>query len=177
MTSERPDGLAKQLEKSRFDRALAVSDSLAAHRALLTTAELARMNSIMTGRKDDEDAWRREPATIRLPSGKVETLAVITDPVFLMREKLHRATEMAENGHIIDAAIDVYVNLVLAHAFKDANRRTAVLAGNYFLRRYGIPLSGTAIHELGLGDLRDPAQIELLRETVHHMAKFVKRRN
>lgn len=176
MTTERPESLAKQLEKARFERALSVSDSLAEHRALLTTVELGRMNTIITGRKDDEDPWRREAVTLKLPSGRIETLAVITDPVLTTRDKLHHATEAAENGHVIDAAVDVYVGIVLAHPFRDANRRTAVLAANYFLRRYGVPLSGTAIHELGLGDLREPGQIEALRETVHHMAKFVARR-
>jgi hypothetical protein len=29
-----------------------------------------------------------------------------------------------------------------------------------------------AIHEIGLGDLREEGQIESLRETVHQMAKF-----
>ena len=110
--------------------------------------------------------------TITLPSGTKETLALIVDPVLMARDKLHRATEVAEGGAIIEAAVDIYVNLVLGHVFKDANRRTAVLASHYFLKRYGASLSGVALHNLGLGDLRQEGQIEKLRETVRQMAKF-----
>lgn len=168
------EALKRQLEMTRFDRALEVAESLASHRALLTTAELARLNDILTGLPpgDLETPWRTEPVTITLPSGKTETLALIADPIVSAREKLHRATELAESGAVIDAVIEVYTGLVLAHVFKDANRRTAVLASHYFLKRYGVPLSGLAIHELGLGDLREEGQIDSLRETLHQMAKF-----
>ncbi len=172
--SQKPVSLKRQLEISRFERALEVSDSLANHRALLTTTEIARLNNILTGETDDP--WRGDPVTITLPSGRTETLALFADPKVTVRDQLHRATELAEGGNVIDAAIDIYTGLVLAHPFKDANRRTAVLATNYFLRRYGVPLSGLAIHEIGLGDLREPGQLEALRETVHQMAKFVKKR-
>lgn len=148
---------------------------MADHRVLLTTAELARVNNILTG-CNDEDPWRHETTTITLPSGKIETLALLENPMLLTREKLHRATEMAEAGDIIDAAVDIYAGLVLSHVFKDANRRTAALAAHYFLRRYGIPLSGLALHEIGLGDLRQAGQIEVLRETIRQMAKFATKR-
>lgn len=164
------NALKRQLEMSRFERALEVAESLADHRALLTTAELARLNNILTGKNDDP--WRQGPVTLTLPSGKTETLALLADPVIKAREHLHRATETAEMGAVVDAAVDIYSGLVLAHVFADANRRTAVLAAHYFLRRYGVPLSGLALHELGLGDLREPGQIEGLRETVHQMARF-----
>ena len=85
-------------------------------------------------------------------------------------------TEMAENGHVVDACVSIYVKLVLSHVFKDANRRTAVLAAHYFLQRYDVPLSGLALHEIGLGDLREPGQIEALKETITQMAKFATKR-
>jgi prophage maintenance system killer protein len=168
------DSLKRQLEITRFDRAIEVTESMADHRALLTTTELARLNGVLTGK--DEDPWRHAPATITLPSGKVETLALIADPVVTARDKLHRATENAEAGHAIDAAVDIYAGLVLSHVFTDANRRTAALAAHYFLRRYGAPLSGLALHELGLGDLREEGQLETLRETVAQMAKFASKK-
>ncbi len=168
------DFLKRQLETARFERALQVTESLADHRALLTTSELARINHIVTGKTNDP--WRQETVTITLPSGKTEVLTLIVDPILTAREKLHRATEMAELGSAIDAAIDIYVGLVLAHVFHDANRRTAVLASHYFFKRYGVPVSGLALHELGLGDLREKGQIESLRETVYQMAKFSKKR-
>lgn len=172
--SPRSEILAKQLERTRFERALEVSESMADHRVLLTTVEMARLNGILTGQPPDnpEDPWRQEPVTITLPSGNIETFALIDNPVLRTREKLHRATELAEAGAVVDAAVDIYVGLVLMHAFKDANRRSAVLASHYFLKRYGVELSGLALHEIGLGDLRQPGQIEALREMIHQMSKF-----
>jgi hypothetical protein len=168
------NSLRQQLERARFERALEVSESMSMHRVLLTTTELGRLNNILTGKNDDP--WRQEPVTIQLPSGKTETLALIADPKRTAREKLHHATELAEGGNVIDAAVDIYSGLVLSHVFNDANRRTAVLASHYFLTRYGVPLSGVALHEIGLGDLREPGQIEALRETIHQMARFMSRR-
>ncbi|MEO5969656.1 MAG: Fic family protein [Bdellovibrionia bacterium] len=169
------DLLHRRLELARFDRAIEVSESLADHRALLTTAELERLNRIVTGEKDDP--WRQEATTVQLPSGKTENFSLILDAKMTARDKLHKATELAESGSVIDAAVDLYVSLVLAHVFKDGNRRTGVLASHYLLRRYGAALSGIAIHELGLGDLRQEGQIELLRETIHQMLKFAEKRN
>lgn len=168
------DSLKRQLEMARFDRALEVAESLAEHRALLTTTELARINDVLTGKT--ESPWRQGQITITLPSGKTETLALVADPIVTARDKLHRATETAEGGHAIDAAVDIYAGLVLSHVFADANRRTAALAAHYFLRRYGAPISGLALHELGLGDLREEGQLEALRETVAQMAKFAAKR-
>ena len=161
---------------TRFERALEASESLAVHRALLTTAELARFNGITTGTSDDP--WRRESVTLTLPSGKTETLALLADPIVTARTKLHRATATAESGAVIDAAVDIYAGLVLDHVFKDGNRRTAVLAAHYFLKRYGAPISGIALLDLGLGNLRQEGQIESLRESIKQMCLFAeKRRN
>lgn len=151
-----------------------VAESMGNHRVLLTTAELARLNNILTG-KENEEPWRQGPVTITLPSGKTETLALLADPKLTAREKLHRATEKADMGAPLDAAVDIYVAMVLAHVFQDANRRTAVLAAHYFFKRYGVPLSGLALHEMGLGDLREEGQIESLHETVRQMAKFAEK--
>jgi hypothetical protein len=176
------ESLKHQLDMARFERARAVSESLAEHRALLTTAELARLNGIITGKapKSSESPeateaadgpWRRETTTITLPTGRTETMALIVDPVLTAREKLHRATEIAESGAAVDAAVEVYVGLILAHIFVDANRRTAALAAHYFFRRYGVPVSGLAIHNLALGDLRQEGQIEALRKSVYEMVQ------
>ena len=169
-----PESLKRQLELARFERALEVSESMAEHRVLLTTTELARLNKILTGK--EADPWRKGPATLTLPSGRTETFALIADPVLGAREKLHRATELAEGGAVIDAAVELYASLVLAHVFEDANRRSAVLAAHYFLKRYGVPVSGVALHELGLGDLRQEGQVEALRDTIRQMAKFAEKK-
>ena len=175
--------LKDQLEATRFERAKEIAESLAEHRALLTTAELARINTIITGKGtakgqdsverlgEDPQIWRRETTTITLPGGRKETLALIVDPVLTAREKLHRATELAESGSALDAGVAVYIGLVLAHVFLDANRRTAALAAHYFFRRYGLPLSGVELHGLEIGDLREPKQLEELRENVLKMVQ------
>ncbi len=174
--------LFKQLEISRFDRALAATESLGQNRALLTTMELERLNGILTGTPIEKmentapSLWRESPVTLSLPSGRTETLSILQDPKLTAREHLHEATELAENGHVIDAAVSIYVKLVLSHVFQDANRRTAVLAAHYFLARYGAPLSGLALHEIGLGDLREPGQIDALKDTISQMAKFAAKR-
>lgn len=177
------ENLRLQLERARFERALEVCESMIAHRVLLTNSELARLNNILTGHQPTDDPWRQGPMTTTLRSGQEVQFSVMSDPKVGLRDQLHRATEIAETGRrpdgsghapeaVIDAAVDVYVNMVLSHYFLDANRRTAVLAAHYFLRRYGIPLSGIAIHEMGLGDVRDPGQVELLRQTLRNMAKL-----
>src|SRR4051794_32577762 len=96
------NALKRQLEMTRFERAMEVAESMADHRALLTTAELGRLNNIVIGTKDDHDPWRQEAVTITLPSGKTETLQIIADPKITAREKLHNATETAENGSVVD---------------------------------------------------------------------------
>lgn len=173
---ERRDLLRRELEKARFERAMEVAGSIADHRALLTTTELARLNRILTGQKEDSDPWRREAVTVTLPGGRSAQIELIADPILNSREKLHKATELAETGAPLEAVIFAYTGLVMSHFFKDANRRTAALAAHYFLRRYGIPLSGLAIHELGLGDLRQAGQIDALRETLGQMIKFAAKR-
>jgi hypothetical protein len=187
------NSLQRQLEMARFERAMEVAQSLADHRALLTTAELGRLNVILTGKDaDSSDPWRQGPITVKLPSGREETLQLIADPKINARDILHRATALAESGApvawhpgaepgiplaAVAAAVDIYASLVLSHVFQDANRRTAALAAHYFLKRYGAPISGLALHEIGLGDLREEGQIESLRETVVQMAKFALKRS
>jgi len=179
--ADSPKSLKRQLEIARFERAKGVIESMAEHRALLTTMELARVNDILTGVGQASggqtlEPWREEPMTVTLPSGQTHTFALLRDPKLSTREILHKATELSEEGgNALDAAIDAYAGLVLLHAFKDANRRTAVLAAHYFLQRYGVPLSGLAIHEIGLGDLREEGTLQSLRETVHQMVKFSSR--
>jgi hypothetical protein len=168
--------LKRQLEISRFERAIEVAQSMADHRALLTTVELARLNNILTGKAAEEDPWRQGAVTLTLPSGRTETLNLIANPVQTAREKLHRATEIAESGDVVEAAVGIYAGLVLSHVFVDANRRSAVTAAHYFLMRYGAPISGLALHEIGLGDLREEGEMEALRQTVKQMIQFAARK-
>ena len=165
------DSLKAQLERARFERAIEVAESLAEHRALLTTAEAARLNNILTGRLPTDEPWRQGPTSLKLRSGREIQFAVMADPVINLRERLHQATEVAEGGDVLTALVNLYSNMVLSHYFSDANRRTAAIAAHYFAARYGLRLSGLAIHEMGLGDLREEGRIEALREAFESMLR------
>ncbi len=169
------DSLTKQLEQTRFDRALEVTDSLVKHQALLTTAELARLNQILIGK--NTDPWRYQSTTVQLASGRKLTLALIVDPIRTMREKLHGATEKAENGAVLDAAIDIYLALMGMRVFLSANRNSAVLASHYFLKRYGLLMTGRDIDQLvGTADLQQEEEIQNFRQSVYQMARFSEKR-
>ncbi|MFN7684583.1 MAG: hypothetical protein ACK5QT_04130 [Oligoflexia bacterium] len=165
------DSLKAQLERARFERAMDVAQSLAEHRALLTTTEAARLNTILTGRAPTDDPWRQGPASLKLRSGREVQFAVMADPIIHLREKLHQATEMAESGNALEAIVMLFSNMVLSHYFSDANRRTAAIAAHYFAARYGLQLSGLALHEMGLGDLREEGRIDALRAALEGMLR------
>jgi len=165
------DTLKAQLERARFERALEVAESLAEHRALLTTMEIARLNNILTGRQPTDEPWRQGPASLKLRSGREVQFAVMADPKINLREKLHIATETAESGDPLSAIVHLYSNMILSHYFSDANRRTAAIAAHYFAARYGLALSGLAIHEMGLGDLREEGRMDDLRGAFESMLK------
>ncbi len=167
-----PIGLKEQLERSRFERALERSESIASHKHILNTMELARLNNILCGKKeDDPNPWREGSVTLMLPSGNTETLSLIADPKVTTREALYAAAESAESGDYIGAALTAYVRLVLAHAFEDANRRTAVVAAHYFLTKYGIPVSAERLHQAGAGDLRNAKEVERLRKVLEEATR------
>jgi prophage maintenance system killer protein len=167
--------LKRQLEQMRFERALEVTESMALHKVLMTTSELTRLNNILTG--TEEDPWRQEPVSLRLRNGKTKNLSLIANPKQAAREKLHRATEFSEKGTPLEGAIQLYISLVLVHVFKDANRRTAALAAHYFFKRYRIPLSGFALHEIAVGDLREEEQTKNLWENIQQILMFVTKKH
>jgi prophage maintenance system killer protein len=157
-----PNFLQRQLERARFERALEVAESMVEKGAFLNTAELARINNILCGASGEP--WREDAAVCQLPSGRDLDLQLLADPVTRAKEILRAAKDRAAAGEVIDAAADVYAQLVLTHVFKDGNRRTAVVAASYLLRLYGREISAMGLHELGLGDLRVEGQMDALRE-------------
>jgi prophage maintenance system killer protein len=165
-----PNFLKRQLERARFERALEVADSLVEKHAFLNSAELARINNILRGEKDEP--WRDGAAECTLPSGREEKLHILADPVNKAREILHNARDRAAAGEYVEAAADLYAQLVLTHVFKDANRRTAVVAAAFLLKCNGIEISAMGLHELGLGDLRAEGQMETLREMLRNAVKM-----
>lgn len=176
------EDLKKQLEKARFERTLKIVEGLATARGQMTATELARLNDIILGHNapghttPDTNPWRRDPVDITLPSGKKVSFSVLTEPSLAIRDLFHRCTEGAEGGAVINAAVEAYLGIVKLHPFFDGNRRSAVIAAHYYLTRYEIPVSGTALYELGLGDARDPAHAAMLTDTIAQMAKFAAKR-
>ena len=92
----------------------------------------------------------------------MENVSLIVDPVLATRKNCTAQQKWrARSGD--RAAVEIYSTMVLSHIFEDGNRRTAVAAT--LTSWYGAAISGLAIHELGLGDLREPGQIGLARHT------------
>ncbi|MEW6055853.1 MAG: Fic family protein [Bdellovibrionota bacterium] len=166
----RPNFLHRQLELTRFERALEVAESMVESGAFLNSGELARINNILTG--ESSEPWRDGLAVCTLPSGRQESFQLLADPVEKTREILRRAKDRAVAGEVVEAAADLYAQLVLTHVFKDANRRTAVVAVAYLLKLHSVEISALGLHELGLGDLRAEGQLEALRETLKNVVKM-----
>lgn len=165
-----PNYLQRQLELSRFERALEVVDSMVESHAFLNTGELARINQILTGTKSDP--WRVEAAICQLPSGRDANFQVLADPINKAKEILRAGKDRADAGDVVDAAADVYAQFVLTHVFQDGNRRTAVIAAYYLLKVHGHDVSALGLHELGLGDLRIENQMEALRQTLRSLIRM-----
>lgn len=167
--TETTNNLKKQLELSRFERALEVADSMVESSVFLNTAELARLNQVITGVQTDP--WRAGVAICKLPSGRDATFQVLADPINKAKEILRGAKNRADAGEVVDAACDVYAQFVLTHVFADGNRRTAVVAAYFLLKAHGYSVSAVGLHELGLGDLRIESQMEALRETLRGLVR------
>lgn len=165
-----PNFLQRQLERARFERALEVAESMVEKGAFLNTAELARINNVLRGQNDEP--WREGAAVCKLPSGREEALQLLADPITHCKEILRNAKDRAAAGQVVEAAADVYAQLVLTHVFKDANRRSAVVAAAYLLKLNGYDVSAMGLHELGLGDLRAEGQLEALRETLRNVVRM-----
>jgi prophage maintenance system killer protein len=165
-----PNFLQRQLERARFERALEVAESMVDSGAFLNTAELARINNVLRGQIDEP--WREGAAVCKMPSGNEESLQLLADPITKAKEILRHAKDRAAVGEVVEAAADVYSQLVLTHVFKDANRRTAVVAAAYLMRLHGYDISAMGLHELGLGDLRAEGTLEVLRDTLRNVIKL-----
>jgi prophage maintenance system killer protein len=170
-SSKNSNLLKAQLEHTRFLRALEICDSLVEHRIFLTTTELARINNVLTG--EQMDPWRVGVAVCVLPSGKQKKFDVCVDPINKAKDVLTYSKQLA-NSDPIEAATYLYTELVLNHVFKDANRRTAVIACAYLLKFHGYNFSALALHNLGLGDLQLKEARDSLKNLITQIIQFNK---
>lgn len=164
-----PNPLQKQLEEQRFLHGVAYVEEAAAGPKILGTSELAHLNQILTGEKDDP--WRFEPVSIRLPSGKMHFINVHSNPILQAREVLGEASRLAGNQELVEAALYLYSQFVISHLFRDANRRTAILATLWLFISHGKTLDAKALAGSSVGDLREKEDLEQLRRTLTDLAR------
>lgn len=172
--------LIRQLQRVRFEKAIDYIDqSSYGGRKKLNSQELAQINNIIRGTQE-ETPWRIESTQVDLPSGKKAHFSVVSNPIVMARQIISDAFLRMDNGSLIEAAIELYSQLVLSHLFKDANRRTAVAATYWLLSEKNIQISALGLLELGLGDLRSEEQNHKLAQLIEvtvEMAKKDQKRN
>jgi prophage maintenance system killer protein len=160
--------LQKQLEQERFARVISHVEQTANSIKLLNATELARLNQMINGHT--EDPWRQDAASIQLPTGKVHQMSVMNNPLHVARDVLELANQLADQD-LPEAAFQLYSKLVLAHLFKDANRRTAALATLWFLRANGGDVDVVKLSQTPAGDLREAADVSKLKSALTPLIK------
>jgi len=166
--------LKKQLELARFEKTMEYVSTNAHSQKHLNSTELAQINNMLTG--NSGDPWRTQSVSVKLPSGNEEHFAVVTNPMIRARDIIFQARDEAFQGDIVKAAANLYAELVLAHLFKDANRRTAVAATCWLLYEKGISMPSLGFLELGVGNLRDPEQMNALKGLIKHTIDVARNR-
>jgi hypothetical protein len=135
----------------------------------ITSSELAHLNRLLTDAPDDP--WRFDEAEVQIPSGQKHTFNLVSNPMTRARDLLGIAIQRVGNGETKEAAFFLYSELVLNHLFRDANRRTAVLATLWILEMGGIHVDAEKLLTLPLGDLRNKkdrdAFVEQFERLVH----------
>lgn len=161
--------LLQQLEDAHFEHGIHYIESEAHGLKKLQSNELAHINQILTGSK--EDPWRFEPIQITLANGHTQHFNIISNPLARAREILGYAHIMEGNDDFIAAAQYLYTTLVREHLFKDANRRTAALAVYWILLAHDLEADPHAIIKLKVGNLHDPKEysdfIQRLEALIH----------
>lgn len=156
--------LQKQLEEEKFKHGIAYVQHAANSIKKLNSAELAHLNKILTG--SDEDPWRFSPMKVQLPSGQVHEMNIISNPLNRAREIVGDAVQLAGNSNPLEAASYIYAQLVLEHLFKDANRRTAVLATLWLLHSQEISVDPYKLLLVAIGDLRNQQDRQTLTQKI-----------
>ncbi len=154
--------LHKQLDEQKFLHGAAYVEQATKGPKILTTAELAYLNQMLTDK--NREPWRLEPMAVTIPTGKTHHFNILSNPIPLAREIIGDAFSEAGNGDVRDAALHIYSRLILAHLFNDANRRTAALAVLWLLRSNNASIDPIELEKFPVGDLRDPGDLAKLAE-------------
>jgi hypothetical protein len=161
--------LQKQLDHQKFLHAIDYVRKESQGLKRLSTTELSRTNQFLSGSADDP--WRFESARVHLPDGSNYDVNVIVNPVNKARELLGDAIEKSGNGFGIEAAHELYAQLVLNHLFKAANRRTAVSATLWILLISGLDCDANELLNLKIGDLRNPTDYAELMNKIKQIVR------
>jgi prophage maintenance system killer protein len=128
----------------------------------VNSQELAHLNNLMT--ETNDEPWRFEQVEVAIPGGSIHLFNLVSNPINKARDLCGQASQQAGNGEPIEAALNLYIELVLAHLFNDANRRTAVLATIWILENAGIEVDEQQLLDIPLGDLRAEADRKVFEE-------------
>jgi hypothetical protein len=164
--------LHKQLEEQRFLHGIAYVEKASLGLKILSTSELVHLNRLLVGDNmgsSTGEPWRFEQALVVIPSGRTHQFNILTNPIVSAREILGNCWQTAGNQELLRAAVRLYSELVLHHLFKDANRRTAVLATLWLASSHGSRFDGRELAEFPIGDLRDPVDLLKLEDKLKKM--------
>ncbi len=156
--------LQKQREEQRLRHAIDYVRDATRGIKSLTTSELERLNQILTARTDD--TWRTEKVEIKLPTGRIQSISLFSNPIDVARKIIGQAFDMANNEDVEKAAVYLYLNLIENHLFDDANRRTAALAVQWLLGTHNKEIDTNTLLEIPLGDVRDTQENQTLSEKI-----------
>lgn len=165
------NALQKQLDHQKFLHAVDYVRKESQGLKKLSTTELSRINSFLSGISDEP--WRFDSVQVQIPGGSLHTMNMISNPVSRARELLGTALQMSGNGEGLEAATSVYSQLVLNHLFKEANRRTAVAAALWILLISGYDCDAEKLLSIPIGNLRNRADLDSLRSKIESIVEKI----
>lgn len=163
--------LQKQLDHQKFLHAINYVRNESKGIKKLSTTELSRTNQFLSG--TENDPWRFEPVEIQIPGGQIHQINVHSNPINIARDLIGNALQMSGNGQGKEAAEYLYSELVLAHLFKAANRRTAVAAALWILLISGYDCDAEALHDIPIGDLRNPQDLQAIKTKMNALIRKI----
>jgi hypothetical protein len=170
VVADKKNPLHKQLELERFLHVVTYVENSAQSIKKLTTSELQRLNHHLSGYSDDE-AWRFGAAQVEIPGGHIRQMNLISNPIVRAREIISESELLAANDRPVEAATHLYANLVLEHLFKEANRRTAVLAAYWLLVEHRVEIDVKEFLQLPIGNLQNKGEFEDLGRKIKALTK------
>ena len=160
--------LRQRLDDDKFAHAVSYVQQAAHSIKHLSSSELSHLNEILTG---SDDNWRLEAAQVKIPSGDVQVFNVITNPISRAREIIGDALQLVGNQRRLDASLHLYGQLVREHLFKEANRRTAVLAVLWLVEMSDAKIDPLALLQIKVGNLRNPVDEKDLGDKMRALIK------